>query len=173
MLGTFASVQETLRCSFTTCSPRPRTSILALRIQLQRLTMDTNAVNVSSPESSTGFSRKQRHWLVLSGHSQPWRGDRRAEKVNTTAMRCRSISFSSCSLHLPVRSKFLIREIDQVVYAMQPLSRSIKAKSPKPSSWEDSSPSKSTANNQTAVKASRAPFILTSRENARAFSLKF
>ena len=69
-----------------TYSPRPRTSILALRIQSQRLTMDTNAVNVSSPESSTGFPRQQRNWLVLSGHSQPWKGDRRAEKVNSDAM---------------------------------------------------------------------------------------
>ena len=109
---------------------------------------------------------------ALKRGSARWEGRQRCDVGRSASPLVRRV-------HLPVRSKFLVREIDQVSYAsmQQPLSRSIKAKSPKPSSWEDSSPSTSklTANNQTVVKASRAPFIpvLTSRENARALSLKF
>ena len=50
----------------------------------------TNAVNISSSESSMGFQRQQRYWLVLSRHSQPWKADRR----RSAAMRCRSIGYS-------------------------------------------------------------------------------
>ena len=40
----------------------------------------TNAVNMSSSESSVGFQRQQRYWLVLSRHSQPWKADREGQQ---------------------------------------------------------------------------------------------
>ena len=61
----------------------------------------TNAVNVSSSESSMGFQRQQRYWLVLSRHSQPWKADREGQH---RLLRPRS-------LRPPVREKFLWEQI--------------------------------------------------------------
>ena len=65
-------------------------------------------------ESSTGFPRQQRHWLVLSGHSQPWKGDpgglRRStdqllliEKRSCEVFEQRSLTSHEMRVHFPWR----------------------------------------------------------------------
>ena len=100
------------------------------------------------------FQRQQRYWLVLSRHSQPWKADREGQQRCDVGRSATQASFTPSTSPTKV---FLGR--DQVVYASMQ-QRTFELKSPKLSSWEDSSPSRSTANNQKCCENSSRSFCL-------------
>ena len=151
-------LQETLHCSFSACSSRPRTS--SRSGSSSSAPQWTNAVNMSSSESSVGFQRQQRYWLVLSRHSQPWKADRegqqRCDVGRSATPRQSSFTPSTSptdSVSLTVWGYMSIR------LSTQACNRSTKAKNPQTeSSWEDNFPSRSTATNQKCSESSsRSP----------------
>ena len=72
----------------------------------------TNAVNISSSESSMGFQRQQRYWLVLSRHCQPWKADREGQQRCDVGRLATQASFTPSTS--PTK---LSLGIDQVVHA--------------------------------------------------------
>ena len=116
----------------------------------------TNAVNISSSESSVSFQRQQRYWLVLSRHSQPWKAGRDGQQRCGVGRSATQASFTpwhqSDQSFSRNRSGCLCKHATANLRA--------KLKSPKLSSWEDSSPSRSTATTKSAVKARHDPFRL-------------
>ena len=108
-------------------------------------------MNISSSESSVGFQRQQRYCMCYPGTASL---EKRIEKVSSDAMSIDRL-LRPRSLRPPVQPKLLWEQIRLSIQACnsQPSS---KAKKPeiKLSSWEDSSPSRSTANNQNCSESS-------------------
>ena len=142
-------LQETLHCSFGACSSRPRTSILALRIQLQRSAMDKRCEHFLFRKLS-GLPTPATT-LTCVNHTQPAlkSGSRRS-----AAMQCRSIGYSGFVHSVHQSDQSFSRNRSGCLCKHATANLRAKLKSPKLSSWEDSSPSRSAANNQKCSESS-------------------
>ena len=136
-------LQETLHCRFGAWSSWPRTLIFALRIQLQRSAMDKRCEHFLFKKLSGLPTPATTLTCVIQTQPALKSGSRRS-----AAMWCRSIGYSGLvhSVHQSDQSFSGNRSGCLCKHATANLRA--KSKSPKLSSWEDSSPSRSTANNQ-------------------------
>ena len=144
-------LQETLHCSFGACSSRPRTSILALRIQLQRSAMNKRWEHFLFRKLSGLPTPATTLTCVIQTQPALKSGSRRL-----AAMRCRSIGYSGFvhSVHQSDQSFSGNRWGCLCKHAIATANLRAKLKSPKLSSWEDRSPSRSAANNQKCSESS-------------------
>ena len=105
-------LQETLHCSFSACSSRPGTSISSRSRSSSSAPQWSNALNISSSESSVGFQRQQRYWLVLSRRSLPWKANREGQQRCDVGRSATQASFTPSTSPTKVSLG-----TDQVVYA--------------------------------------------------------
>ena len=128
-------------------------SILALQIQLHRSAADIRCEHLLYNFLFRKLSGLPTPATILTCVIQTQPALKNGSK--SAAMRCQSIGYSGRprSLRPPVRPKFLW---EQIRLSMQACTANLRAKlkSPKLSSWEDNSPSRSTANNQKCSESS-------------------
>ena len=91
-------LQETLHCSFGACSSRPRTSILALRIQLQRSAMDKRREHFRILFKKLSGLPTPATILTCVIQTQP---ALKSRSIRSAAMRCRSIGYSGLVHSVP------------------------------------------------------------------------
>ena len=147
-------LQETLHCSFSACSSRPETSILALRIWLQCSAIDKRCEHflfrklTGLPTPATILT------CVIQTHPAL-----KSELRRSATMRCRSIGYSGLvhSVHQSDRSFSGNRSGCLCKHATANLRAKLKIS--KLSSWEDCSPSRSTANNQKCRESSSGSLL--------------
>ena len=116
--------QEILHCSFGACSSRPRTSILALQINLQRSAMDKRCEHFLFRKLSGLPTPATILTCVIQTQPALKCGSRRS-----AAMRCRSLSYSDL-VHSVHQSKQLLWE--QIRLSMQACNSQPSSKAKKP-----------------------------------------